>query len=109
MDCQMPEMDGFEATRLIREAEAGTERHIPIIALTANALEGDRDRCLAAGMDDYVAKPIRPEDLYATIDRLLVGLAAPGTPEARSGPSPLAPVPASPEGTAPDCTERTAP
>jgi signal transduction histidine kinase/CheY-like chemotaxis protein/putative methionine-R-sulfoxide reductase with GAF domain len=106
MDCQMPEMDGFEATRLIREAEAGTERHIPIIALTANALEGDRDRCLAAGMDDYVAKPIRPEDLHATIDRLLVGLAAPGTPGSRSSPSPLAPVPASSEGTAADSTRK---
>jgi CheY-like chemotaxis protein len=71
MDCQMPEVDGFEATRLIRHSEAGTERHIPIIALTANAMEGDRERCLEAGMDDYVSKPIRPDDLYATIDRLL--------------------------------------
>ncbi|MGH7319947.1 MAG: response regulator [Candidatus Rokuibacteriota bacterium] len=80
MDCQMPDMDGFEATRLIRQAEAGTERHIPIIALTANAMEGDRDPCLAAGMDDYVSKPIRPEDLYAAIERLLAEPALPAAP-----------------------------
>jgi signal transduction histidine kinase/DNA-binding response OmpR family regulator/HAMP domain-containing protein/putative methionine-R-sulfoxide reductase with GAF domain len=72
MDCQMPEMDGFEAAESIRRAERGTERHIPMIALTANALEGDRDRCLAAGMDDYLAKPIKADDLYAVIDRLLL-------------------------------------
>jgi signal transduction histidine kinase/DNA-binding response OmpR family regulator/HAMP domain-containing protein len=71
MDCQMPEMDGFEATRAIRASETGTERHIPIIALTANAMEGDQQRCLAAGMDDYLAKPILPDALYAAIARLL--------------------------------------
>ncbi len=71
MDCQMPGMDGFAATRSIREAEAGTERHVPIIALTANALEGDRERCLAAGMDDYLTKPIAPDALYGAIARLL--------------------------------------
>jgi CheY-like chemotaxis protein len=71
MDCQMPEMDGFEATRAIRASETGTEHHIPIIALTANAMQGDQERCLAAGMDDYLAKPILPDALYAAVARLL--------------------------------------
>ncbi len=71
MDVQMPEMDGFEATSRIREQEKSTRQHIPIIALTAHAMVGDRERCLAAGMDDYVSKPINADDLFAAIERLL--------------------------------------
>jgi CheY-like chemotaxis protein/HPt (histidine-containing phosphotransfer) domain-containing protein len=70
MDVQMPEMDGFEATRVIREKERRTAGHIPILAMTAHAMKGDKERCLDAGMDGYVAKPIRAEDLYQAIHSL---------------------------------------
>lgn len=68
MDCRMPQMDGFEATRQIRAAQKG-RRRIPIVALTANAMNGDREKCLQAGMDDFLAKPIIPADLWKMVER----------------------------------------
>jgi CheY-like chemotaxis protein/HPt (histidine-containing phosphotransfer) domain-containing protein len=69
MDCQMPEMDGYAATQAIRTHEAQTDKHIPIIAMTANAMQSDRERCLAAGMDDYVTKPVKTEALSALLQK----------------------------------------
>jgi len=71
MDCQMPVMDGYQATAVIRgrEKKEGLKKHIPVIALTANALEGDREKCLAAGMDDYIKKPFRQDDIAAMLTR----------------------------------------
>ncbi len=71
MDVQMPEMGGLEATGLIREHERTTGRHVPIIALTARAMAGDREQCLAAGMDAYVPKPLRAEDLFSAMDSVV--------------------------------------
>jgi CheY-like chemotaxis protein len=109
MDCQMPEIDGFETTKTIREREAAesTEprrwngehkrqhsppRHLPIIALTANAIQGDRERCLAAGMDDYLSKPFTHEQLSAVLHRWLSQAPAKkeeqhGTPQAETATS----------------------
>ena len=70
MDVQMPEMDGFEATSHIREAEQATGRHTPIAAMTAHAMVGDRERCLTAGMDDYISKPISQAELFALLERI---------------------------------------
>jgi CheY-like chemotaxis protein len=71
MDIQMPEMDGFEATARIRQDERSSGRHIPIVAMTAHALKGDLERCLASGMDLYLSKPIRTSELYATVENAL--------------------------------------
>jgi two-component system sensor histidine kinase/response regulator len=88
MDVQMPEMDGFEATRAIREREQARGGHLPIVAVTAHAMKGDAERCLAAGMDAYLAKPLEPRELASVIAGVLRG-AAPG-----AAAPPPAPVPA---------------
>jgi CheY-like chemotaxis protein len=90
MDIQMPEMDGIDATAAIRRTEAATGAHLPIVAMTAHALKGDRERCLAAGMDGYVSKPILPAMLFAEIERVLGRTAAPKPSQqpADTGPSP---------------------
>jgi two-component system sensor histidine kinase/response regulator len=71
MDVQMPVMNGMEATQAIREKEKGGSSHTPIIALTAHAMKGDRERCLEAGMDDYLPKPINPDSLFATMQKVV--------------------------------------
>jgi len=97
MDCQMPEMDGFMATQAIRQAEQagqikqGNAGRLPIIALTANAVKGDRECCLDAGMDDYLTKPLDPDRLIEVIQSWLAKTAALHTPD--EGPRPLEPPP----------------
>lgn len=71
MDCRTPGLDGFAATRIIRQVERISQRRIPIIAMTANAMQGDRDACIAAGMDDYMSKPVRLDTLREILDRWL--------------------------------------
>lgn len=102
MDCQMPEIDGYEVTRRIRQAEKDAGRagrgRAYIVALTAHALQGDRDRCLEAGMDDYLSKPLRLSSLQAALQRAMENLAAgePGMPRACASADPCAPEQVSP-------------
>jgi len=86
MDVQMPHMDGLEATQSLRRQEENTGRHVPIIAMTAYAMKGDRERCLAAGMDGYVSKPISVQEVYEVIDRIL-GSAEPAAHGSADSPS----------------------
>ena len=72
MDCQMPELDGFEATRFIRKGASGVlNPDIPIVAMTASTMQGDRERCFRAGMNDFVAKPVKPGELAEVLARWL--------------------------------------
>jgi two-component system sensor histidine kinase/response regulator len=71
MDVQMPEMDGLEAAATIRKKEKATGAHIPIVAMTAHAMKGDQERCFEAGMDAYISKPIQPQQLFETLERLV--------------------------------------
>jgi two-component system sensor histidine kinase/response regulator len=102
MDIQMPEMDGFEVAAVIRERERETGKHIPLVALTAHAMRGDRERCLQAGFDGYVSKPIRFQDLFDTIDRLAPTVATPSPSQGR--PAAMRPPPPATTGPAGDAT-----
>ncbi len=89
MDVRMPEMDGLEATAAIREREKSSGAHLPIVAMTAHAMKGDAERCLAAGMDAYFAKPVQPKELLETLERLATAHAA-AQPQGDTGaPAPL--------------------
>lgn len=91
LDCQMPKLDGYETVRRLRKEEAG-QRHLSVIAVTAHAMKGERERCLAAGMDDYLAKPLRQHELAEMLDRWLPGERT--APRAVERVSPEAPAPA---------------
>ena len=90
MDVQMPEADGFEATAILRQREKATGRHVPIIAMTAHAVKGDRERCLDAGMDAYIAKPVEQAELFRVVERLAAAL--PGAPDAAALRADVAPI-----------------
>jgi CheY-like chemotaxis protein/HPt (histidine-containing phosphotransfer) domain-containing protein/anti-sigma regulatory factor (Ser/Thr protein kinase) len=93
MDVQMPELDGLETAAAIRAREQTTGGHVPIVAVTAHALKGDAERCLAAGMDDYLAKPLHPRELRTAIQRVMEGRPRPGkAEEASAGPPQAGPI-----------------
>ena len=94
LDLHMPELDGFQVVRAIRERERAVGGHLPVIALTARSRQEDRERCLAAGMDDYLAKPVRTAELFAAIDRVVSGhgVPRPARPDAGDRTSLLDPV-----------------
>lgn len=102
MDVQMPELGGFETTARIRQEEQRTGRHIPIVAMTAHAMKGDRERCLEAGMDDYVSKPIQASELFAVLERVASQLSHEETPAKVPVPSAIPQPPASPAAGADD-------
>jgi CheY-like chemotaxis protein len=89
MDIQMPVMDGFGATTAIREKEKRTGGHIPIVAMTAHALKGDQERCISAGMDGFVSKPIRTSELFSAIESLLASKSSARTSEPTNHPDPI--------------------
>ncbi|MDX6729537.1 MAG: two-component system, sensor histidine kinase and response regulator, partial [Baekduia sp.] len=93
MDCQMPELDGYAATRRIRAGESGAPGRLPIVAMTAHAMAGDRERCIAAGMDDYLSKPLRPDEVDEVLARWLP-VRAPGGNGHGGGHAPSALAPA---------------
>src|SRR5258708_27364824 len=87
MDVQMPEMDGFETTAAIRGKEAISGKHIPIVAMTAHAMKGDRERCLEGGMDEYISKPVNAEELMEELERF-----SDHTIPVHASPEPIRPV-----------------
>jgi PAS domain S-box-containing protein len=93
MDVHMPGINGYEATARIRQMEQGTGRHVPIIAMTANAMKGDRERCLAAGMDDYISKPLRSVELFQVVEQFARRPVLPEPAQASPDSAPPAPRP----------------